>query len=169
MINHSKKVFNVTPQLIDFQGTPRVCFITKRAIATGEEIFYDYGHSSSSAIKAHPWLGQYNNNYEEQQWTYNLSLFMYHRKNLQWDIKFLGFMYDNDDLIRFSAEFACSTTWLLTALSWGYSAILYPQLHPGKRWSWIRKASNACNTSYQYGFSNTKELKSTCTYTLVKC
>ena len=58
MINHSKKALNMIPQLVDIQGSPRVCFFAKRVLAIGEEILYDYGDSSPSAVKAHPWLGQ---------------------------------------------------------------------------------------------------------------
>ena len=58
MINHARKAPNVIPYLADIHGSPHVCFLTKFAMAKGQEILYDYGDCSSSAIKAHPWLGQ---------------------------------------------------------------------------------------------------------------
>lgn len=56
MINHSRRVNNISPRLIDMNGTPRLFFIAKRDVAEGEELLYDYGDSSPSAVKAHPWL-----------------------------------------------------------------------------------------------------------------
>ena len=45
---------------------------------------------------------------------------------------FLGLMYAKDDFILVSAEFACSTIWLLIQASEGYVARLYAQLQPVK-------------------------------------
>lgn len=56
MINHSRKIPNIIPKLFDISGKPHVCFFTMRDIAEGEELLYDYGDTSATAVKAHPWL-----------------------------------------------------------------------------------------------------------------
>ena len=56
MINHSKHSANLVPRLIEIHGTPHICFFTKNNIKVGEELLYDYGDRSASAVHAHPWL-----------------------------------------------------------------------------------------------------------------
>lgn len=55
-INHSKKACNIIPRLIAVDGIPHLCFFAKMFIEVGQEILYDYGDCSLSALKAHPWL-----------------------------------------------------------------------------------------------------------------
>ena len=43
MINHSRRLANLVPQLKD---TPHICFFSNSTINLGEELLYDYGDRS---------------------------------------------------------------------------------------------------------------------------
>ncbi|KAM3867496.1 lysine methyltransferase 5Ab [Diretmus argenteus] len=55
LINHSKNG-NCQTKLHDMDGTPHLFFEASRDIEAEEELLYDYGDRSKTAISAHPWL-----------------------------------------------------------------------------------------------------------------
>ena len=44
------------PRVVMIENSPRIIFIAKRDIKSGEEITYDYGDRTKSAIFGNPWL-----------------------------------------------------------------------------------------------------------------
>ncbi|GAM19136.1 hypothetical protein SAMD00019534_023110 [Acytostelium subglobosum LB1] len=54
-INHKVKG-NLEPIKIIVDGAPKIVLISSRHIASGEELFFDYGDRSSSSLTYFPWL-----------------------------------------------------------------------------------------------------------------
>lgn len=55
-INHSRKASNLRATVKTVDETPRLLLIATRSIQAGEELLYDYGDRSKSAVESHPWL-----------------------------------------------------------------------------------------------------------------
>ena len=57
LINHSLTLQNVTPTVrVNGEGKPRILFKAKKTIMPGDELFYDYGERSKTALEKFPWL-----------------------------------------------------------------------------------------------------------------
>ena len=56
MVNHSKKVPNVSPKVFTIDGVPRLCLMALRNIGIGEELLYDYGERRKEVLDSNPWL-----------------------------------------------------------------------------------------------------------------
>ncbi|CDR95880.1 SET domain containing protein, putative [Babesia bigemina] len=56
LINHSRRNPNVVPKALEIDGCPRLFFVAKRDIKSGEELLIDYGERDPSVIKDNPWL-----------------------------------------------------------------------------------------------------------------
>ncbi|ORM39724.1 N-lysine methyltransferase SETD8-A [Babesia sp. Xinjiang] len=56
LINHSRKNPNVVPKALEIDGCPRLFFVAKRDIKSGEELLIDYGERDPYVIKGNPWL-----------------------------------------------------------------------------------------------------------------
>jgi len=56
LINHSKQLSNLKPQIVEVNGTPRIVFLASRDIASGEELLYDYGDRRKAALEFNDWL-----------------------------------------------------------------------------------------------------------------
>ncbi|EDO06829.1 SET domain family protein [Babesia bovis T2Bo] len=56
LINHSRKNPNVVPKAMEINGCPRLFFVAKRNIQSGEELLIDYGERDPRIIKVNPWL-----------------------------------------------------------------------------------------------------------------
>ncbi|GBE59760.1 histone lysine methyltransferase SET8 [Babesia ovata] len=56
LINHSRRNPNVVPKALEIDGCPRLFFVAKRDIKSGEELLIDYGERDPSVIKENPWL-----------------------------------------------------------------------------------------------------------------
>ena len=55
LLNHSRNGNCATKSLV-VKDIPRLILIAKRDIKKGEELTYDYGDRSKTALEAHPWL-----------------------------------------------------------------------------------------------------------------
>ncbi|XP_063719128.1 N-lysine methyltransferase KMT5A-B-like [Symsagittifera roscoffensis] len=58
LLNHSRKHPNCRTKAIWVKGEPKLILIANRTINEGEELLYDYGDRSKTAIENHPWLAQ---------------------------------------------------------------------------------------------------------------
>ena len=56
--NHSKRTYNVSPQLFVIEGYPRIVFYAARRIHPQEELVYDYRDRSKESLKGNSWLAQ---------------------------------------------------------------------------------------------------------------
>ncbi|XP_057314569.1 N-lysine methyltransferase KMT5A-B-like isoform X2 [Hydractinia symbiolongicarpus] len=56
LLNHSKTQSNVCTKLFPIGETPHLILVASKEIALDEELLYDYGDRSKSAIESHPWL-----------------------------------------------------------------------------------------------------------------
>lgn len=56
LINHSIKGANLKTRSVKIGGKPRLIFLAKRDIRSGEELLYDYGDRSKLSLQSHPWL-----------------------------------------------------------------------------------------------------------------
>ena len=56
LINHGRKVANLTTKVVVVEEQPRLCFYATRDILEDEELFYDYGEKNNSIISDNPWL-----------------------------------------------------------------------------------------------------------------
>ena len=56
LINHSKAERNVTPRVVAVRDEPRVIFVARRRIQSGEEILYDYNDRRKDVRKENQWL-----------------------------------------------------------------------------------------------------------------
>ncbi|XP_065054497.1 N-lysine methyltransferase KMT5A-A-like isoform X1 [Rhopilema esculentum] len=56
LLNHSKTENNVCTRIFPIKDEPRLILVAKRDIESGEELLYDYGERSKSAVESHPWL-----------------------------------------------------------------------------------------------------------------
>ncbi|XP_003740543.1 histone-lysine N-methyltransferase set-1 [Galendromus occidentalis] len=56
LINHSIKGANLKTRSVKIGGKPRLIFLAKRDICSGEELLYDYGDRSKVSLQSHPWL-----------------------------------------------------------------------------------------------------------------
>ena len=56
LINHGRKVANLTTKVVVVEEQPHLCFYATRDILEDEELFYDYGEKNSSIILDNPWL-----------------------------------------------------------------------------------------------------------------
>jgi histone-lysine N-methyltransferase SETD8 len=55
LINHSRNG-NLVPKVLEVNNVPRLILVAKRDIDANEELCYDYGDRSKSALLHHPWL-----------------------------------------------------------------------------------------------------------------
>jgi histone-lysine N-methyltransferase SETD8 len=56
LISHSMKDSNIKPKLIICNEKPTIFFFARKNIAIGEELTFDYGEKSKTAISLNPWL-----------------------------------------------------------------------------------------------------------------
>lgn len=57
LINHSRKSANLlTKIIVDEEKKLRLCLVTSRDIAAGEELLFNYGDRSPLSIAGNPWL-----------------------------------------------------------------------------------------------------------------
>ncbi|XP_066916801.1 histone-lysine N-methyltransferase set-1-like isoform X2 [Clytia hemisphaerica] len=56
LLNHSKTSANVNTRLFPIKGKPYLILVASQDIAPEEELLYDYGDRSKTAIQSHPWL-----------------------------------------------------------------------------------------------------------------
>lgn len=56
LLNHSRKQANCRTKSITVEGQPKLILIANRSIEEGEELLYDYGDRSKTALNNHPWL-----------------------------------------------------------------------------------------------------------------
>ena len=58
LLNHSRKKANCRTKSITVDGGAKLILIANRTINEGEEMLYDYGDRSKTALSNHPWLAQ---------------------------------------------------------------------------------------------------------------
>ena len=59
LVNHlSNESSNISPKIIEVDGTPHLVFIAKKDIEKGDDLGYDYGDRSKKSIKHFPWLAK---------------------------------------------------------------------------------------------------------------
>ena len=79
LINHWRKVANLTTKVVVVEEQPRLCFFAARDILEDEELFYDYGEKNSSIILDNPWLAEWlcnfvrNFSFSEHFWIISLN------------------------------------------------------------------------------------------------
>jgi len=56
LLNHSKTNANVHTRLFPIKNRPYLILVASRDIKIDEELLYDYGDRSKTAIESHPWL-----------------------------------------------------------------------------------------------------------------
>ena len=55
-INHCRTAPNLHTKVYDFKGLPHLVLHASRRIKKGEELLFDYGERSSTALSTNPWL-----------------------------------------------------------------------------------------------------------------
>ncbi|XP_075261866.1 uncharacterized protein LOC142353498 [Convolutriloba macropyga] len=58
LLNHSRKRANCRTKAIWVKSEPKLILVANRTINEGEELLYDYGDRSKTALENHPWLSQ---------------------------------------------------------------------------------------------------------------
>ena len=51
LINHGRKLANLSPQVVVLNEQPNLCFFASRDILADEELFYDYGERRTPSLK----------------------------------------------------------------------------------------------------------------------
>lgn len=56
LLNHSKTNANVCTRLFPIDNVPHLILVAAKDVSNDEELLYDYGDRSKSAVESHPWL-----------------------------------------------------------------------------------------------------------------